>query len=601
MHVNSTTPPPHDAHTAKSIAQAWNGLRDAMALAVPGGGPHGPTIVTVNRAFTTLFDVAEEAAVGRPLVSFLSSTDGRSLRERAGDRTDDEPAGISELAVVKSGSGKGVLVEWELAPVRDDAGQVWGFVSVFRELGESSIVGLARGGRDVTTLTDLPNRIRLTNRLERSVERVAQAHTYTFAVVGVVLEGLGAIEAEFGPTVENEVVEALAWRARQRLRPGDLVARMEGGGLGIFLDHFDPWGSTEEVLARIRSAIEHPLAIAGKQLNIDTVGCAGSIWTREHPATSAREVMDELSHIMSRTGTNGNGAPREPVTPGAQGTDPEKDRPLAYLTKAVRDGQLHLLYLPVMSLDTGAPVGMEALLRWTHPHRGVLPSVDFIDDAERTGLIAHIGRWVLRRACHQIKAWERVLTPRPALPIHLNLSPAEFWRRDLIDTLERQTEEVGVNRSRIQLEVPESAILRDIEAASRVLGDLQEAGFETWLDRFGAGGLPLRLLPTIPVSQVKFSPLSSWGTNDTDAGALPPLLRTALAMGRELGWRVVVTGIETALQKELLQEAGCELGQGFGLCGPVDAAGAGAFARTAGGRSPAADTRARTPRAGGEG
>jgi len=559
---------------AKGAAQAWMEVRDAMALLIPTDDDGALTVRAINKAFTSLFELSEDEVLGHPLDAFLSTADADRLRERVGG--DREPRSASELVAVRNGSGGSVLVEWELAPARDAAGLMWALVCVFRD---PTAAGLPLGLRDAEAPVEVPNRAQLTSRLERSVQRIVQARGYAFALVGLELGGLEAIRRAYGAAAGEAAVEALVMRLRQRLRSNDLVARTDDGRLAILLDPFDPFGPIAPVLERIRPTLEASAPIAGTQRELTPARAAGAVWSREHPAGSAADAMDEVFAEVSRVpgdGGNGHGAT------GSAGRDAATDRPLVRLTRAVRDGQLQLLYQPLLCLDTGDAIGMEALLRWAHPDRGLLASRDFIGDAERTGLMTHIGRWVLWRACHQIKAWEALASPRPAVPIHLNLSASEFWNRELLAGLLRQTEEVGVNRSRIRLEIPETALRRDVAAASRVLDDLQGAGFEIWLDRFGEGGLPLRDLPGLPVHQVKVSPLSTWNRDARRNGGLPPLLRHTLAMGSELGWRIAATGIETRGQRERLQAAGCVFGQGFELSQPLDAARVGALARGSG-------------------
>jgi EAL domain-containing protein (putative c-di-GMP-specific phosphodiesterase class I) len=281
--------------------------------------------------------------------------------------------------------------------------------------------------------------------------------------------------------------------------------------------------------------------------------------------------MDEVALALTRA--RGECVPRE----GSRGS-PVGRRPSG-IARAVRSGQLALHYLPLVDVPTGRPVGLEALVRWRHPERGTLAGSEFLEEAEASGLILSIGRWVLWQACHQVKRWEAAVAPGEVLPVHLNLSSSEFWNRELLSNLGRVTAEVGVDPAKIRLEVPESAIARRVASACRILTWLGEAGFETWLDKFGQGGVSLQDLPRLPVRHAKVGPALAWGGNGSGASEAAPLLHSLLTVGHDLGWRVAVVGVETAGQRDALGSVGCDLAEGFLFSGPLDAEGASALAR----------------------
>lgn len=543
------------------LTLAWKGLRDPMLLCT-WSGVEEPEVAAANPALLDLVGLAEADVVGRPLSSLLLVGDaGRARIGRGGEAA---PAGTG-LAVLRRSTAGPLLVEWEVAPVYEGDGAAPASVSVFRETARPG----PESGPPSATIpgTSLPGREEMVRRLERAVERAARMRAYAFAVLSLELDGLERAAARYGSGLAETAIATAAARVRGAVRSGDLVARGGPGRLLVLLDPFDAWGSPEHVLERLEARGAGGCRVAGLDLDVELAPLAACAWSHERPAGSAGDVLDEIERRHARDA--GAGAP---ARPGGH-----HDRDLAELARAVRSGQLELAYLPLVSLESGRPVALEALLRWRHPLRGLLPAGAFLRDAERTGMMAHIGRWVLWRACHQVKAWESVLTSRPALPVHVNLSASELWEGDLLPALDRQVAEAGVKRSRVRLEVPERALARDLAGACRILEGLRERGFEIWLDRYGEGGVPLRDLPELPVRGIKIAPLPEWTPGASDG--LPTHLRSVLRMAAELGWRTSASGIETEAQRELLLRAGCELGQGPALVDHVDGTGAGALIR----------------------
>ena len=558
------------------LSRAWAHMSDAYAFCTPDDGVDGPRIVATNPALDRLFGRRAEGLAGTPVASLLSPGDSERVLHRIRRHFVDGMEPLVDVAAVVHPSGGRALVEWELAPVTDEGGRIWSLICVVRDTCGPSRWISGRRGRDLDPMTGLPNQIHLMGRLERSVERVTQARTYAFAVVGLEIAGLEAVHQKLGTVVSNTVVDALVWRVKQSLRPGDVIARVDDDRLAILLDHFGPWGSMDDVLERIRTATQTPFTVGGERIRVSVVGAAGPVWSHEHPASSAQQVMDEVDRALAQARTRS-------MMPG----DPDAPRhatrrvPWFDLAEAIRSGWLRLVYLPIVSTDTEEVVAMEALVRCRVPEGGVLAGREFVKDAERTGLAVRLGRWVTRHAFRQIAEWQQHLASDESPPVHINLSGPEFWYPDLVEDLKRGAEEVAVHPSRLRLEITETTILRDVPAASAILAELREAGFETWLDRLGEGGLPLRELPKLPLSHVKIAPLPAWGGVDNDDRELPHMLRSLLSMAAELGWHISATGIETSAQWRMIRDAGFESGQGFALFEPIAATETVAFLRQA--------------------
>jgi PAS domain S-box-containing protein/diguanylate cyclase (GGDEF)-like protein len=550
----------------EALDAVWGGLSDAMAVTSTHMGAEGPAVLNANPAFAALLGMSVDELRGRSLSALLAPVHSTALDRRIESEVVKAGRSISDLAILKSSQGEEVLLFWELAPIKGSEGRPVGLVCVLRDSPGANGLDAFRRRADVDPLSGLPNQMHFLSRLQRAVERATRGRQYAFAVVGIEMRGLRAVERRLGPLVANTLLEAMVRRLKLRLRPGDLVARTGDRRLAILLDYVAPWGSLDEVMRRIHEATGDPFTIAGERITMSMVGAASPVWSGDYPPRDAQQVLDTLEGAAGRPKRTGVAA--HPSNGGGS----------SLLAHAIEHEELSLTYLPLVSLATGEVVGLEALVRWVHPEHGVLAGHQFLADAEQAGVIVRLGRWVLHRVCRQLKDWEAEFGPQVVPPIHVNLSVQEFWDAGLSADLDRITAEADVDPSQIRLEVPEVAVARGVPEACRILTSLAKGGFGTWLDRFGEGGIRLCDLPALPVRHVKLAPTMVWG-DGSDSVAPSPMLRSLLAIGHDLGWEVTVAGVETPGQEEVLRDAACDLAQGFHFSGLLDAAAAVALAR----------------------
>jgi EAL domain-containing protein (putative c-di-GMP-specific phosphodiesterase class I) len=241
------------------------------------------------------------------------------------------------------------------------------------------------------------------------------------------------------------------------------------------------------------------------------------------------------------------------------------------LRRALTSGDLRLHYQPVVDLSSGLVVGVEALLRWEHRTRGLVMPVDIITIAEETGLIVPLGEWVLEEACQQLVRWHEDL---PHLTMAVNLSGVQLARPDLVARVSEVLDRTGVQRSALSLEITESVLMRDAEDALVVLEGLKALGVRISVDDFGTGYSSLSYLKRFPVDVLKVDRTFVDGLG-TDADDLA-IVQAILALANSLGIDIIAEGVETTVQREVLQELGCRLAQGYLLGRPgaaVDVAG----------------------------
>jgi EAL domain-containing protein (putative c-di-GMP-specific phosphodiesterase class I) len=239
------------------------------------------------------------------------------------------------------------------------------------------------------------------------------------------------------------------------------------------------------------------------------------------------------------------------------------------LRYALRNEEFRVYYQPVVSLLTGQIVGSEALIRWQHPQRGLVPPGEFITLAEENGMIQEIGQWVLREACRQTDEWNRELRGADPLSVSVNLSTRQFSQPDLVNHIKGVLETLGCHPSCLRLEITESAVMENGENAARMLRQLRMLGVGLSIDDFGTGYSSLSYLYRFPVDALKID-RSFVGQMDSQTENLE-IVRTIITLAHSLKMKVVAEGIETVTQLNLLKGLGCEYGQGYFLSRPVEA------------------------------
>jgi PAS domain S-box-containing protein len=560
-----STPGPD--HAISALRQVWDGL--AEGVAVVSRDPQGrlDKITECNGAFASMFGLGSDDVVGQSLARFLAPLNAASFDRRVAEEVVGEGRSLADLTLARR-----ALLDWELAPVRAQDGRVSGLVAVVRNASHAHRAILWKRA-DLDPSSGLPNQVHFMSRLERSVERAAQARAYTFAVIGLEMRGLRAVERRLGAQAANAALEALVRRLEQRLRPTDLVARTGDRRLAILLDQFAPWGALPDVVERLRLVTDAPYTIAGERMTMSAIGAPGPIWRGDGPPVGAQEVMGHLDAAVAQAKTDG-------PTPDARAIA-RTSANLTDLSNAVQKARLSLRYLPVVSPADGRIEGLEALVRWPHPEHGLITGGAFLRQAEHHGLTGPIAEWVWAEALRNLKDWDASLPPGRVPPMHINLSLSEFWHPDLVGDLERRAARAAVSPARIRVEVPEAAVARRSDSAKTILEDLARSGFEPWIDRFGAGGIPLRELDSLPIRHAKLDSVLAWRTNGGPARPLEPraALGSLLSLGHDLEWSISVGGVETGEQADALRALDCDLAQGFFFHGPMDASQAAALMR----------------------
>jgi len=237
------------------------------------------------------------------------------------------------------------------------------------------------------------------------------------------------------------------------------------------------------------------------------------------------------------------------------------------MRQALENGQFAVHYQPILALEKDRIVGFEALLRWNHPEHGSIAPTDFIPVAEASGLIVPITEWVLNQACGQLQAWRDEFKPERDLTVSVNLSTKLFSEPDLTQMVAQALSQTGLPPGNLKLEITETAIVEDAEAASTMLNACRAMGVQVYIDDFGTGYSALSYLHQFPIDTLKID--RAFIGRIQEGGANTEVVRTIIALARELNLEVIAEGVETAVQFEFLKKLGCQGGQGFFIARPM--------------------------------
>jgi diguanylate cyclase (GGDEF)-like protein len=411
-------------------------------------------------------------------------------------------------------------------------------------------------------LTGLPNRMLLNDRISQAIALAKRTGTQ-LAVLFLDLDRFKDINDSFGHTVGDKLLQSVAECLKLSTRGSDAVSRQGGDEFVILMSGDmqveDALVTAEKVLA----ALAQPHVISQHELEI-----TASIGISIYPAdgqdsdTLVRNADTAMYHAKKK-GRNNYQFFNNEMTIRAL----ERQSIEAHLTRALELREFVLHYQPKVNLETGAITGAEALIRWRHPERGLIPPEQFVPIAEECGLIVPIGPWVLREACMQAKIWmDSGLKP---ISIAVNVSALEFRSRDYLTGVRDILKETGLEPFYLELELTESVLMRNVESSNVVLTALKDMGVRLAIDDFGTGYSSLSYLQQFPIDVLKID--QSFVRDATAVSGHGIIVSAVIGMGTSLHYRVIAEGIETPEQLAFLSAEHCEEGQGFYFAKPLAA------------------------------
>jgi len=407
-------------------------------------------------------------------------------------------------------------------------------------------------------LTGLPNRALFLDRLEHALARARRSGA-CLAVYFCDVDDFKDVNDSLGHDAGDELLVALPPRLRGALRAADTVARFGGDEFVILCEELDSESEATRIAERIAAAFGLPFELDGRAHHLSV--SVGVVFARGGTA-SASEVLRDADAAMYRAKGGGKGR-FELFDAQMRASLVARLQTESDLRRALEAGELRLLYQPVLSLRSGAFVGAEALVRWQHPQRGLLPPAAFVAVAEDCGLIAPLGAWVLREACRQAAAWDA------GRSVSLNLSPRQLSHSDVPRLLADALEQTGVDPARIELEITENVLMEQSAGALATLRRLRQMGVRLVLDDFGTGWSSLGYLKRFPIDGLKIDREFVGGLAEEPQDAA--IVAAVLSMADALGLSVVAEGVETEAQLAWLRERRCAFAQGYLLGRPMAA------------------------------
>jgi diguanylate cyclase (GGDEF)-like protein/PAS domain S-box-containing protein len=415
------------------------------------------------------------------------------------------------------------------------------------------------------SLTGLPNRALFRDRVEHAVAR-NQRGGGRVTLLLVDLDDFKMVNDTLGHAAGDELIATIADRMSQQVRPSDTLARLGGDEFAVLVEDVDEIEAAA-LAERLLAAIRQPARLGNRDF-VGTASIGVATTKAEGSITDTGELLRDADLAMYSA--KAAGRDRFAVFDPAMYADilREADE-RSQLELALAHDEFVVHYQPIVDLPSGRLTGVEALVRWRHPQRGLLGPNTFIPLAESTGLIVPLGRWVLRQACRQAVAWHENLPGAEQLRVSVNLSPRQFQYASLVGDVQEILVETGIDPGRVVLEITESLLMQDTDATITTLEQLRALGVQLAIDDFGTGYSSLSYLKRFPVNILKIdrSFVNGITTDPEDA----TLAEAVVQLGRALHLQTVAEGIETPDQQAALRLLGCEYGQGYLYARPAEA------------------------------
>ena len=410
-------------------------------------------------------------------------------------------------------------------------------------------------------LTGLPNRALFHDLVKRSFARARRREGYRFAVLFLDLDRFKTVNDGLGHAVGDELLVQVGQRLQTCLREGDTLARHGGDEFTILLDDVKEPQDAGVVADRIHQVTSEPFEVSGHQVSSTaSIGIALSAASYSKP----EDLLRDADTAMYRAKAQGRA--RSVVFDSAmRERGPELLQLEADLRRALLRDEFRLHYLPIIDVGSGRISGLEALIRWAHPKKGMVQPEQFVPFAEETGLIVPIGQWVMGAASREYQGWRK--SGATGVTLNVNLSSKQLLHSDLMQQMEKVLQETDIDPHDVALEVTETAFQHS-DLATQRLGQLKARGFLLYMDDFGTGYSSLNSLYRFQLDSLKID--RSLFRGGSPRGQAPELVKTIVSFARDLGKQVIAEGVETADQLRFVKEIGCFSAQGFFFSPPVD-------------------------------
>jgi diguanylate cyclase (GGDEF)-like protein/PAS domain S-box-containing protein len=508
-----------------------------------------------------------QEAAGRPVLEIFNTRDNRSTDStgmtRAVTILEIQVAHLAASGVLIRRDGVTIPIEESIAPIQNRDGQTIGTVIVFRDMSAARSTALQiehAANHDV--LTGLPNRTLVNDRIDQAIIS-AQGSAMKVVVLFLDLDGFKHINDSLGHPIGDKLLQSIALRLVSCVRNTDTVSRQGGDEFVVLLSDVKQPDAAAAIAAKILKEIAKPHAIGQYELHITaSIGVSAS----PDDGKDAETLIKHAETAMYQTKENGRQGFRF-FTSAMNARAVERQLIEEGLRRALERDEFTLHYQPKVSLSTGAIVGAEALIRWMHPVRGMVPPAHFIPIAEDCGLILPIGKWVLRQACEQARIW--VDAGYPAIGIAVNVSAVELGEDGFLKDLFAILEKTRLDPRLLELELTESVLMRRVESTVLILRSLRERGVQVAVDDFGTGYSSLSYLKKFPLDALKID--QSFVRQIAVDGSDTAIVTAVISMAQSLKLKVIAEGVETREELDFLLAHQCDEAQGYFFSKPVPA------------------------------
>ena len=575
------------------LADAMRHVKEAVLITTAGLDPPEPEIVYVNEGFCRMTGYAREEVIGKtPRILQGPKTDRSELDRLRRHLSSGEPFDGELVNYRKDGSV--YVIEWYVVPLCDTAGEITHWMASQRNATErKALEEQLRYQILHDPLTGLPNRVLFMERLQHALS-LANRNRRLNAVLFVDLDDFKVVNDSLGHEAGDDLLAQMAERLRISLRSEDTVARFGGDEFGILLEGVPAASYVTDVAERIVESLRETFIVKGREL---TITCSIGIVLAATSREPARELMRKADIAMYEAkregkerfaaelmrkadiamyGAKGRGKARYQMFDPSMNTRALKRLGFeSDLRRILEREEFVVHYQPMVSLETGNVLGLEALVRWVHPERGLVPPSEFIPVAEDTGLIVDIGRRVLKEACVQVREWQVRYPSEPPLRANVNLSAKQFHQPDLAGDIAEVLEETNLDPRNLELEITETVVMEDARATLAILGALKSLGVRLAIDDFGTGYSSLAYLRRFPVDTLKIDGVFVAGLGESTEDEV--IVAAMIGLAQDLGVTAIPEGVETVEQLQRLHEMGCDVAQGFYLSRPLPTEAVGAM------------------------